>query len=273
MYKNFTKTCLFCKNTFYKKGSYSNFERQKFCSYKCHKDSTRVDLSKVISLKYCLVCNSFIQIKPYMNRFTYSKVKACSIKCRNVLISRVLTGKHKSEEFKKRFRENNHLLKKETIEKRRHKQIGKKLPELVRLKISLANKGKKKSLEWRKKIGDSQRGNKSKNWNGGITSIKEQIRDMPKYKEWRTLVFQRDNYLCKDCYGKNRPCVYLEAHHIKPFSVIINMYNIKSIIEAENCKELWDVNNGLTLCRICHFKTESFGKRSLINFDKNICTI
>lgn len=28
--------------------------------------------------------------------------------------------------------------------------------------------------------------------------------------------------------------------------------NIKTLEDAENCEELWNINNGRTLCRNCH---------------------
>jgi len=83
-------------------------------------------------------------------------------------------------------------------------------------------------------------GDKNKNWKGGITPETVKIRNSKEYKEWRTLVFRRDNYTCQECKsmsckGKN---VYLEAHHIKPFATHLELR--------------FDVNNGVTLCKQCH---------------------
>lgn len=38
-------------------------------------------------------------------------------------------------------------------------------------------------------------------------------------------------------------------------------YNITTINEAIDCKELWDVDNGRVLCIPCHKKTDSYGSR------------
>lgn len=60
-------------------------------------------------------------------------------------------------------------------------------------------------------------------------------RNTPKYKQWRSKVFERDNYTCVVCEqvgGK------LNAHHIKKWSTH---------------KELrFDIDNGITLCESCH---------------------
>ena len=62
----------------------------------------------------------------------------------------------------------------------------------------------------------------------------------------------RDNFICQECgYNKGR---ILQAHHIKPFTEILVKYNIKTLEEALDCEELWDINNGITLCEYCHKK-------------------
>ena len=45
------------------------------------------------------------------------------------------------------------------------------------------------------------------------------------------------------------------AHHIKTRSSIVKKFNIKTIKQALKCSELWDINNGITLCKKCHSKT------------------
>jgi len=86
------------------------------------------------------------------------------------------------------------------------------------------------------------------------------IRYHKKTKLWRQSVFKNDNYTCQDCGAKNGNghTVHLEAHHIKMFYVIIKENNIKTIKDAINCEELWNINNGQTLCKKCHEKTKIF---------------
>lgn len=70
------------------------------------------------------------------------------------------------------------------------------------------------------------------------TSEKRRIRTSVEWREWRSKVFERDLYTCKECGISG---VYIEPHHIIPI--------------RENTDRLFDVNNGITLCRSCHKKT------------------
>ena len=95
----------------------------------------------------------------------------------------------------------------------------------------------------------AKRGSKSHLWRGGKST------DRPykhltgiKYKLWRSKVFERDNWTCQTC--RNRGNVI--AHHIKFFAIILDEYKVLNIEDAEKCKELWDINNGVTLCPECH---------------------
>jgi len=92
-------------------------------------------------------------------------------------------------------------------------------------------------------------GNKNPAWKGGVSRLQDIIRNSNKYSEWRLMVFGRDNFTCQECGLRG---VYLEAHHIKQFSAILEKNNIKSMEDAYNCPELWDLKNGITLCKECH---------------------
>ena len=81
------------------------------------------------------------------------------------------------------------------------------------------------------------------------TPLRLQVRSTSKYKEWTICVFQRDNWTCKAC---NIRGGVLHAHHIKFYSEIFKKNDIKTFDEAITCQELWDTNNGVTLCEECH---------------------
>lgn len=110
---------------------------------------------------------------------------------------------------------------------------------------------------YHKDLQESKKGINSPLWQGGISETRTQIRSCRKYKDWRTSIFERDRFTCRDC-GK-KSCK-LNADHIKPFSVILNLNNIKTLEQALECKELWDTQNGQTLCEDCHKNTKSYLK-------------
>lgn len=71
------------------------------------------------------------------------------------------------------------------------------------------------------------------NWQGGISLLNDK-RDSSQYKEWRQLVYQRDEFKCVKCGSKDK----LNAHHKKSW---------------KHYSELrYDVDNGITLCEKCH---------------------
>lgn len=106
------------------------------------------------------------------------------------------------------------------------------------------------------------RGKLSPHWKGGLTSLFDSIRKSFKYRQWISDVFSRDDFTCQKCFNRGGK---LNAHHKKALSIIIRENNIKIFEEAEICEELWNINNGITLCLDCHKKTDSYG----FNFKKN----
>lgn len=136
--------------------------------------------------------------------------------------------------------------------------FGKPISEEQKEKMSAAktgerhfNYGKKLSLETRLKMRDALKGENCYNWKGGITKLNRAIRQLMQCREWSASVFKRDDYVCQDC--KKRSGV-LEAHHIVPFHQIVKDYNIQTVEDAVACEFLWDLSNGVTLCRRCHKK-------------------
>lgn len=96
------------------------------------------------------------------------------------------------------------------------------------------------------------------NWKGGVTPLVNKIRGSLEIKLWRKAVFERDNFTCQDC---NKCGGNLEAHHKKEFSIIFKENNIKTFEQAKQCKELWNINNGQTLCVDCHNLTKKGRKK------------
>ena len=82
--------------------------------------------------------------------------------------------------------------------------------------------------------------------NEGKRTADKKIRQSAKYKAWRTLVFERDDYTCRGC-GQHGG--YLHADHIKPFALYPELR--------------FEVSNGRTLCVPCHKKTGTYGRGAI----------
>jgi len=151
----------------------------------------------------------------------------------------------------------------ETKRKMSLASIGKPKSEQAKINMSKGRTGIIFTKEHKKNIGlggiGLHAGELSGNWKGGISKIDKLCRRMSEYRQWRSDVFQRDNWTCKTC-GLNG--CYVTAHHIKSFSKIIKENNIKNILEARECKELWDLDNGITLCEECHKLTDNYKGRA-----------
>lgn len=89
-------------------------------------------------------------------------------------------------------------------------------------------------------------GKNNHNWKGGITPAHKKIRKSIEYEEWRTAVFQRDNYTCQKCGTIGG---ILHADHIKPFAYFEDLRLNR--------------DNGQTLCVKCHKKTETYGYKAV----------
>ena len=72
-----------------------------------------------------------------------------------------------------------------------------------------------------------------------LNKLCSQIRRSSKYKAWRQTILDRDKETLKN----------LQVHHKDPFRDIILRNNILSVEDAENCEELWDVDNGITITK------------------------
>ena len=118
--------------------------------------------------------------------------------------------------------------------------------------LQTVGKGKKHTVEARRKMGERSKGPSNPRWNGGITPLRKQIHECFEAALWRQQVFSRDGY--RDVFTGMRSTTDnpIEAHHILPFADILKAYNIKTIQEAKECAILWDVSNGITLRKSMH---------------------
>jgi hypothetical protein len=137
----------------------------------------------------------------------------------------------------------------ESLRGEKHPFYGKHLSEDHRRKISEANKGLFAG-EKNPMYGIRKYGKESGNWKGGVTPLITAIRNSIKMDEWKLSVFKRDNY--KDWYSGKRGSSDLEVHHIVKLTFLVRKNNIKTFEEACKCKELWDIDNGVTMLKSNH---------------------
>ena len=94
-------------------------------------------------------------------------------------------------------------------------------------------------------------------WNKGRIfspnkEIREIVRDTQAFKDWRYAVYKRDKNTCQLCGHKATNKLPVNAHHIYRLQGILIDYNITTVEEAYECDVLWNINNGITLCKSCH---------------------
>ena len=169
--------------------------------------------------------------------------KYCSLPCAYRGQARNRTGGKRTVETRKKMSVSRRKWKltKEQLRKMSklstERMLGKKLSEETRLKLKRAQK---------KRVEEGRHNN----YKGGVSTLREQIRHDSKNQQWILDVLERDKFCCVKCGVSNSG--KMVADHKKLFSVILNEYKIKTLDEAMECKELWNLENGQTLCRPCH---------------------
>ena len=86
--------------------------------------------------------------------------------------------------------------------------------------------------------------------NQGLTVEHERQRKSAAYREWRTAVFERDDYTCQGC-GQHGG--HLHADHVQPFALFPDLR--------------FEVSNGRTLCVPCHKRTDTYGRAAIYRSD------
>jgi len=89
-------------------------------------------------------------------------------------------------------------------------------------------------------LSENKKGENNYFWKGGINGENDTLRHRREYKEWRTSVYERDDYTCQCCGIRGGK---LNAHHINQFS--------------DHPELRYNANNGITLCVKCHDSSES----------------
>lgn len=172
-------------------------------------------------IKTCVRCDKIFERSADCSNPTWEKRRYCSRVC----VALVLKDRNKGIRFNTG---------------RTHIKMGQKLSPQTQFKKgqSAWNKGMSNPLF---------QGSNNPNWRGGIYPEHLRIRHSPEMRRWREAVFERDNFTCVFC-GRKRKVgdrVVLHADHIKSFA---KYPELRLVVE-----------NGRTLCRECHLKTETHG--------------
>jgi hypothetical protein len=158
---------------------------------------------------FCVDCGT--QLAPSAK---YHKAK----RCRGCQTRRTWTGRHHSDEARKKIREHCSAVRPDVKEKNR-----------------LAHIGKIQSPEAREKNRIANSGSNNARWRGGLATERAKIQGSAEYKAWRKSVFGRDDYTCRICLKRGGS---LHAHHALSFS--------------KYPKFRTHLSNGTTLCLPCH---------------------
>jgi hypothetical protein len=93
--------------------------------------------------------------------------------------------------------------------------------------------------------------------------LKLRIRNTTQYLTWRVAVLNRDKFRCQICHTsmKDNRCLRLEVHHAKTFNDICKDKDVSTVEQALACKELWNLNNGVSICYSCHKDVEKLRRK------------
>lgn len=200
-------TCLFCKANFISKNPYA---KRKYCSHECSCKDRIKDNLKYIERKEKI--NNKIAIIKTVN----------TCKCGEIIKRKLKFCKNCKYEMYK------HLIKK-----------CKNCNNIFKAKSTNTTFCTKDCHI--KYLKSNLKGLNNPNWKGGLGNENKIFRRSDEYKEWRNLVFKRDNYTCQDCKQIGGT---LHAHHVKSYKYYPELRI--------------DVDNGLTLCFECHKKIHNW---------------
>jgi len=227
------------------------FDEKGVCNF-CHMAQRELDL---IGHRWCERANEgeVVSFPPTLPNDLFFPVPSLYDRLIGMVFEKghkIFLGRKHSEATKEKMREKATGRKhnEETKEKLRQGRIGMKHTEETKKKMSEqrggennAFYGKKHTMETQERL-SAYRGELKGNWKGGITPIRKKERSTFEYQNWRKAVKERDEYKCLRCGSEDN----LEADHIKSF--------------AYHPELRFDIENGRTLCRDCHKKTDSYGK-------------
>lgn len=99
-------------------------------------------------------------------------------------------------------------------------------------------------------------------WNKGLRygvgeRFRGQIMNLSLYRNWRNAVKERDSFACVICTIEEGP--FEIDHFPKSFRQVILENAVITLDQARDYTELWNIENGRTLCKPCHKATDNYG--------------
>lgn len=226
--KQVLKNCLKCHKSF----SVQNYRKDiaKYCSRSCQNRCIRIDYHHTEETKQKLRKANLGQqfdkkCLVCQGKFIVNTSHVDAIYCSMVCYGKSKLGKPSWNKDKK--------LTQEHIDKLVKSHVGIKMPP--------------RTIEHRINMALARKGEKSHFWQGGVSEENKRIRNGVDFKLWREAVFARDNWTCQECGVRG---VFLHPHHIKPFAYYPELR--------------FAIDNGQTLCKLCHFKTDTYGSRVFV---------
>jgi hypothetical protein len=79
-----------------------------------------------------------------------------------------------------------------------------------------------------------------------MSKLLNSIRDSNEYTVWRNEIVKRDRRCV--CCGANAK----DVHHVRELKNIVKCNKIKTIEQAISSKDVFDIKNGILVCKACH---------------------
>jgi len=99
--------------------------------------------------------------------------------------------------------------------------------------------------------------------NRRIHKLIQKIRKSGTYARWQQAVLKRDHNKCTRCGNIEE----ITAHHKTELSEIFTKHRVRTLPQALHCNELWDLDNGETLCLECHRKEHNLISHEVEDLD------
>lgn len=220
--ENDSKACGICKCAFNKPAHYSpaRWSKRVYCSRQCQ---TRASTTKI--LINCATCDK--QYLTHRYRLSTYKQSFCSRPCKfQDAHSTLLHLKNPRPFLKDQVPWN----------------LGVAWSNVMKLKMSTSRLGKLIGAD-------------NPAWRGGTTPLLNKIRRLVAYKEWQRAVMRRDDFTCRSCQTRG---VVLTAHHLQSLAYLVTQHKVTSVEAAVETTNLWNIDNGITLCNPCHEETPNY---------------